>query len=274
MNYREQLGFNYPDKCDEHMLEVKRVREIKFDSSYKFYDNSKIFKFKQFWLFVVIRVIIFPLMHLSHGLKITGKENIKKNKDKLSDGAITIANHVFMWDYLAVLKAIHPHVPYFPGWAKNFEGPNGPLIKTIGGIPIPENDFRGLVKFKKTLDYLFEKKHWIHFYPEGSMWYYYPDIRPFKPAIFKFAVIHNKPIIPLGFSFRKRRGLLKLFWNMPCVNLKIGKPIYPNKNLPLNEAIDELHKKAYKVVQNLVGIYEGDPTYNEDQNLNNYRRTM
>lgn len=274
MNYREELGFNYPDRCDEHMLQVKHVRDIKFDGTYDYYDDSKIFKFRQFWLFFAIRLIVFPLMNLSHGLKIHGKENIKKNKVKFKDGAITIANHVFMWDYLAVLKAIHPHIPSFPGWATNFEGPNGPLIRTIGGIPIPTDDFRGLVKFKKTMDQLFTNKHWIHFYPEGSMWYYYPDIRPFKPAIFQFAVTHNKPIIPIGFSFRKRRGLLKLFWNMPCVNMHIGEPLYPKQDLSYEEAVDELHLRSYIAVQNLVGIHKGDPTYNEDQNLDNYKKTM
>ena len=44
------------------------------------------------------------------------------------NGAITVSNHVFMWDYLCVLKAIRPHLQYHPGWKTNFEGPNAFFI--------------------------------------------------------------------------------------------------------------------------------------------------
>ena len=68
-----------------------------------------------------------------------------------------------------------------------------------------------MVKFKKAIDEVLESKKWLHFFPEGSMWFYYPDIRPLKPSVFNFAVRHNKPVIPMSISFRKERELLYYF---------------------------------------------------------------
>ena len=39
-------------------------------------------------------------------------------------------------------------------------------------------------------------------------------------------------------------------------------------------AIDDLHKKAYHIIQGLCGIHPGDPTYNENQNIEEYQKTM
>ena len=106
------------------------------------------------------------------------------------------------------------------------------------------------------------------------MWFYYPNIRPLKKAIFKYAVRHDKPIILMAISFRPRTGLWKLFGKKPLADLHIGEPLFPNKSLPIGEVIDKLHKEAYHVMQVLAGINPGDLTYNLDQNIENYKKTM
>jgi len=80
--------------------------------------------------------------------------------------------------------------------------------------------------------------------------------------------------IPMGFSFRPPKGLRKLISKKPLVTLTVGQPLYPDKTLPQNEAIDKLHAEAYHAVQGLCGIHPGDPTYNTDQNIDNYKSTM
>ena len=118
------------------------------------------------------------------------------------------------------------------------------------------------------------KKKWLHFFPEGSLWFYYPDIRPLKKAVFKYAVKYDKPIIPITMSFRPRKGLLKIFGKKPAVDLHIGEPLYADKSLPRAEAEEKLHKEAYHIMQVMNGINPGDPTYNTDQNPQNYKKTM
>lgn len=35
MYYRPNLGYNYPARNDEHMIEVKHLRDTNFDENYK-----------------------------------------------------------------------------------------------------------------------------------------------------------------------------------------------------------------------------------------------
>ena len=133
---------------------------------------------------------------------------------------------------------------------------------------------RAMAKFNKAIGEVLESKKWLHFFPEGSLWFYYPDVRPFKKAVFKYAVRYNKPIIPIAFTFRPRKGISRLFSKTPLVTLEIGEPIFPDKTLKPLEAIDAMHKEAYYVLQGMCGIHPGDPTYNTDQTIENYKSTM
>ena len=274
MQYRENLGYVYPERSDEHMIKVKHLRDLNLDENYPYYDKSKWGKFKRFIMDVLLYIIVFPLLLLTHGLKIHGRKKMKQYKKEFKNGAITISNHVFMWDYICILKAIRPIRQKLLAWKINFEGPNGPLIRNVGGMPIPTGNIRAMVKYGKAIDEVLENKEWLHVYPEGSMWFFYPDIRPLKPAVFKYAVKHNKPVIPLTFTFRKRKGITKLFTKAPFVDLHVGDPIFPDGSLPVKEAIDKMHKDSYHIMQTMCGINPGDPTYNEDQNINNYKKTM
>ena len=274
MNYREDLGYVYPERSDEHMIDVPHLRDTNFDENYKYIDKSRWKRFKKGVLNVLLNTIVFLVVNIRHGLKIYGKENFKKHKKLYKDGAITICNHVFYWDYLCVLQVIKPVMPHLIAWKTNFEGPNGGIIDWVGGVPVPTDNFRAMAKFQRAIDEALENKEWLHVFPEGSMWFYYPDIRPLKPAVFKFAYKHNKPVIPMAISFRKRKGITRLFSKKPLVNLHVGEPILPDLTLDKNESIDKMHKEAYRVMQELVGIKPGDPTYNEDQNIDNYRKTM
>ena len=274
MYYRHDLDYKYPERSDEHMIDVKHLRDTNFDENYNYLDETPFNKFKRGVLFALLNTVVFPVVTIRHGLKIHDKENYKKHKAAYKDGAITICNHVFMWDYLCVLKAIRPHMQYFPAWQTNFEGPNGPLIRWVGGMPVPTHNFRALAKFNRALNKGLADGKWIHFFPEGSMWFYYPDIRPLKKAVFQFAVAHNKPIIPMAITFRERKGISRLFSKNPCADLHIGELLFPDQSLPPKEATDLLHKQAYHVMQVMNGINPGDPTYNTDQTLSNYKKTM
>jgi 1-acyl-sn-glycerol-3-phosphate acyltransferase len=256
------------------MIEVKHLRDNNFDENFEYLEKGLWHKFKRAVLWVLLNPLVFTVVTIRHGLRIYGRKEFKKHKKEYKNGAITISNHVFMWDYICVLKAIRPHLQYHPGWKTNFEGPNGPLIRWVGGIPIPTGNVRAMAKFQQAIGEVLKNNHWLHFFPEGSMWFYYPDVRPFKKAIFKYAVRFNKPIIPLAFTFRERKGITRLFTKTPCVDLHIGEPIYADKSLDINESIDKLHGECYHKMQVMCGINPGDPTYNTDQNIDDYKKTM
>lgn len=272
--YRPNLGYNYPNRSDEHMLVVPHLVDTHYDENYRYYNHSFSYKQARLGLWLLLHIIVFPLCRLLHGLKIYGRKNIRKNRKLLKNGAVTICNHVFMWDYICVMRAVRPHLEYMIAWKTNFEGPNRNFIKWVGGVPVPTESVRAMAAFSKSIDQILDDGCWLHCYPEGSMWYYYPDIRPFKKGVFKYAVKHNKPVIPIGLSFRERKGLYKLFGKTPCVDMHIGEPIMPDVTIPYSEGTLKLQKECYKKVQELVGIMPGDPTYNENLNIDEYQKTM
>ena len=274
MYYRHNLDYQYPERSDEHMITVKHLRDTHFDENYQYYNKTFLYKFKRGVLNVLLNTVVYHVVILRHGIKIHGKKNFRKHKKLYKDGAITICNHVFMWDYLCVLKCIRPRMQKLIAWKTNYEGPNGPLIHWVGGVPVPTDNIRAMSKFQRAINEMLQDKQWLHVFPEGSMWYYYPDIRPLKPAVFKFAVRNNKPVIPMVITFRKRRGLWKLIGKKPLADIHIGEPLLPDTSIDEKEAIDKMHKEAYHIMQVMAGINPGDPTYNTDQNIDHYKKTM
>ena len=256
------------------MLSLKRTRTIKLDKDYDYMPKGAWFRVKRALVATLLHLIVFPLTHLTHGLRIYGRENLKKHKKELKNGAITISNHVFMWDYLCVLKAIKPHISYFPAWKPNFESGFQGCMRILGGMPIPEGDIHAMISFKKGMDEVVESGRWLHVFPEGSLWYFYPDIRPLKIAAFNYAVKYKKPLIPISMSFRPRKGFRRIFGKGPFVDLHVAEPIYAREDLSPREAAEELRARAYRIMQEMNGILPGDPTYNEDQSIENYRKTM
>ena len=274
MYYRHNLSYQYPEKCDAHMIDVKHLRDVNLDVDYPYLQKSFWFKCQRGLLHVLQYSLLPLVMWARHGLRIHGKEKLRANKELFRDGLLTISNHVFMWDYICIMVALRPRLGHFPAWKTNLEGPNGPLIRMAGGIPIPTDNLRPMVKFKEAMEEVFAQGGWMHFFPEGSMWFYYPDLRPLKKAVFKFAVNFDRPILPIAFSFRPRTGLWKLLGKSPLVDLNIGDPIFYDKDLPKLEAIKKMQHDASHIMQAMMGIHPGDPTYSTDQNLETYQKTM
>ena len=193
--------YNYPEYTDQHYLVVKKNDGTVFDENYPYFNNSKGFRFKKWWVRVLLNLIVFPICPIYMGLRIKGRKNLKKYKDELSNGAITVSNHVHMWDYIAVMKALRPRHTHVLVWAPNVRGESGPLVRLVGGIPIPDNDLNGKVACNKAVEQYLKDGGWLQIYAEGSMWECYPYIRPFHKGAASLACRLNKPVLPIGFSF-------------------------------------------------------------------------
>lgn len=274
MYFRHNLTYQYPEKCDEHMIPVKHLRDVTLDENYPYLQKSVWFKCQRGLLRFCQYTVLPLVMWLRHGLHIHGKHKLKQYKALFQDGLITVSNHVFMWDYICIMVALRPRLGFFPAWKTNLEGPNGPWIRMAGGIPIPTDNLRPMVKFKQAMEEVLDRGEWMHFFPEGSMWFYYPDIRPLKKAVFKYAVTFDRPVLPITFSFRPRTGLWKLLGKSPLVDLNIGDPVFYDKTLPKLAAAKKLQQDTYHIMQGMNGIHPGDQTYNTDLNPENYQKTM
>ena len=181
--YIPDLDIVYPDKPDEHMLEIKSIHEVKIDENYPFLDKSFRFRFMRCLMHLGIFTLVFFLNHFRFGLKIEGRKNLRKHRKLFKNGAMTVSNHVQKWDFLFVLEAIRYRMVYFPAWKENLGSSDKNFIRLAGGIPVPDN-IHTIKCFNQAFDELHAKKKWIHAFPEGSVFYYFQPIRPFKKGIF------------------------------------------------------------------------------------------
>ena len=254
--------YNYPEYTDGHYLEVKKDNGMVFDGNYPYIDRSAGFKFKQWWTRLLLNIIVFPMCPAYMGLRIKNRKNLKKYKDQLKGGAITVSNHIHMWDYIAIMKAIRHRKPHVIVWAPNVRGKDGPLVRMVGGVPIPDGDLAGKVAFNKAIDDSIERGEFLQVYAEGSMWECYPYIRPFKLGAASLACRHHKPILPIGFSFRKPSWIRKnIFKQEVAVTLTMGEPIFPDENLGEQERRIDLTTRVHNAVCLLAGIEPKDNPY-------------
>lgn len=256
------IRFPYPSQTDQHYIPCKKTRNVTIDENYKYVNNKGLLKLGKGVVRVLLFVIVFPVMVVRLGLKIKGKENLKTYKKELENGAVSVSNHVHMWDYIANMLALKKHRLNLLAWSKNVEGENGALIRAVGGIPIPENNLKASKAFSNAVEDLLHKNKWVHIYAEGSMWEYYAPIRPFKLGASYFAVKANKPILPLAFSYRKPSWFRRLIKQPAAITLTIGKPIFPNLELGLKEAEIDLTIRVHNEICKLAGIKEEDNLYN------------
>ncbi len=260
--------YPYPEETDKHYLKIKMDRGIVFDTKYPYIDKSKSFLFRQKIVRILLNIIVFPLCRIRLGLKIEGRDNLKKHFDVLKNGVISVSNHVHMWDYISVMLAIRPFKSYLLSWAANVNDKDGPLVRLVGGIPIPESNMAATKKYMEVIENLLTKDNgWLHIYPEGSMWEYYAPVRPFKRGPAFIACECDKPILPLGFSYREPGWIRKkLFHQIATLTLKIGEPIYPNKDLNPREREKDMTVKCHDAVCILTGIDPKESIYQPEFN--------
>lgn len=115
------------------------LKDIKFDGTYTYLDKSLKFKIWHLLIYLTTWFVAFPLNRIRYGLKIEGREKIRKNKEILANGMMTVCNHVHRWDMICVMQAMRYRKAWIPMYAQPFRGKDGFLMKNIGGIAIPED---------------------------------------------------------------------------------------------------------------------------------------
>ena len=253
--------YPYPEITDKHYITVRKNNGLLFDENYPYVDKSKPFLLRKALVRILLYILVFPVMRIRMGLKIKGRDKIKKYRDLLDQGVISCSNHVHFWDYIAVMCAVRPYKPYVIVWSKNIRGENGTISRLTGGIPFPDDNIHGAAAFNRAVKNLLNGG-WLHIYAEGSMWEYYRPIRPFKTGAASFAVSCGKPIVPIAFSYRKPGFIRrKIFRQIALFTLTIGDPIYADSSLPKKDAEADLTKRVHDEVCRLSGIDPEDNVY-------------
>jgi len=230
------------------------IRDMVFDENYPYLDDSLKFRINRMLAYAMQWFLAAPLNRILYGLKIEGRENLRKNRELFRNGAMTVCNHCYRYDTISVLQAIRFHRVWIPMYALAFRGGDHWKMKSVGGLPIPENR-AGIRRFDEAMDELHRRKQWIHIFPETCSWWFYPALRPFKTGAFKLAYKYDIPVIPLMITFRERKGIYKLFRKGdPLATIKIGEPIIPDTTAPRKAEAERLRDQAHKSMLEMAGI--------------------
>lgn len=250
MKYKVNLHFVYPEDQHAHMIDPEQTHKNDLDAKYNYYNTSFWYKSKRFLMNAFMQTIGRLIIFFRYKPHYFGKENIKKYKDVLKNGFVSVCNHVFDWDFLVLRNTITFKKGFVLLWHNNHNRKIGNLIHNFGSVPIPKDDIGASLKMHRDIKRLLDDGQWLHIYAEESMWYFYQGVREFRNGASYIACHNNKPILPLSISFRPATGLCKLWKkDYPNVNVTIGEPIFPNENLPIEERIKDLTKRSHDIVE-------------------------
>ncbi len=244
--------YYYYDEINDDFARFQ-FKPINIDESF----NYKHSKFYWFWaklarlIVVPILAIIAKCVYLS---KIKNKKVLKQLKNK---GYFLYSNHTSAFDpinhaciiqpfkYTAIIASID---------AFSLKGLKN-LIHFLGAIPVPLN-LKMYKKFFEDLKYHISKKHKIVIYPEAHIWPFYDDVRNFKSVSFRYPCELNTPILVATTIYKKRK-----ISKRPKSEIYLSGPIYPNKELPFKEQINDLRDRTYQVIKDTINSHKSYKYY-------------
>ncbi len=231
-----------------------KCKDITFDDSWTYLDKSLKFKIVNALTYFATWVVAFPLNRLRFGLRIEGRQKIRRNRKRIAAGVITLCNHVHRWDMISVMQAMRFRKAWIPMYSEPFKGKDGFIMKAVGGIAIPES-YSGLRKFNEAFDELHARGAWIHIFPESCSWKFYAPLRPFKIGAFNMACKYHLPVLPMIITFRPRTGWRKFFGHgEPLITLHVGDMIDPDPSAIRRDEAARLRDLAHKSMLDMAGI--------------------
>lgn len=254
-------AMDYPqDNPFERTLFPTFDRELAIDENYPYVDDSWLYRIKTCLTYsILLKGFVNLMLRIKMGLRIRGKEVLKKHRDGLSHGAITIANHVFRLDCPCVLLAVNAKpTTRIPMFAPNFRTKDSAFLQMVGGVPIPEAEagLSAMKKFNEAFDEFNRRGWWFHIFPEACRWDMYKPLRSFQKGAFTMSYKYNKPLVPCVITYRERKGIFCLFGpkDLPLLTVTIGEPIYPDTAQPRKSEVERLREVAHHQMQQMAGI--------------------
>ena len=259
--YIPQPAMAYPEENPfERTLFPKYTKDLVIDEHFPYLDDSLGYKLNLLWgYYLVMHGLLRLKLRVQMGLRIRGREVLKRYKKELAHGAITIANHVYRLDCPCVLIAVNGvHTTRIPMFAPNFRTKDGFFMRLAGGVPIPDSatNMTALKRFNEAFDEFHRRGWWFHIFPEACRWDFYKPLRPFQKGAFTMSYKYNKPLLPCVITYRERKGIFRLFGpkSLPLLTVTIGEPIFPDTTQPRKAEVERLREVAHSQMQHMAGI--------------------
>lgn len=226
---------------DEQMVKMWTPYHITITADYPFLRRGRFFSLCSRWLCRFALAVLSGYNRLLFGLRVEGTENLKK----APGGAVTICNHVHMLD-CSMVNIAYGKKMYFPTLKSNVEIPFVRfLVRLLGGIPIPETP-QAFAAFSKAIKQLLKGGGTVHLYPEGMLYPYCGQIRPFHRGAFMYAYDCGVPVIPFAVTYRPAEGLRGRLKKRPFLTLTILEPIFPDPSASRRGEIERMREEAFR----------------------------
>ncbi|MCC8099254.1 MAG: 1-acyl-sn-glycerol-3-phosphate acyltransferase [Clostridiales bacterium] len=115
----------------------------------------------------------------------------------------------------------------------------GPLLPWMGALPIPGSPSK-LPRFLRAVQQRLREKCCVVVYPEGHVWPYCTQIRPYPETSFDYAVKNHVPAFSMTTTYQARR-----FSDKPRLTVYLDGPFYPDEGLPRQEQKRQLRDEVF-----------------------------
>ena len=211
---------------NEHTYHTVDAKPVVLKDNYNFFYRSKFKYFMSRFLIILFGCFAMPWIIVINGFRIKGKKNWKKIRHK---GCILVSNHVNPGDAFFIGWTLMRKRVYFTSLQSNLGLPFGfgRLIRILGAVPIPEKKSQ-MPRFRAQFLEDLARGRKVTVYPEAALLPYCDHIRPFKKGAFRLALVDDTPILPIVFTYRKPKGLYRIWRRKPCLTINFLEPYYPS----------------------------------------------
>lgn len=235
--------------ADDHKIHLKQTKTLHLTEDYTFVNHSPLFLALS-WLFkiAVIYPVFLTLTRVALGFRARGRRNLRAARN----GAVTVSNHVHMFDAPMLNFAMFPRQPVMTSMKGNFETPGIRfLVRILGATPIPETP-KALGAFMRAMGAELDRGRLVHFYPEAALWPGHTELRPFKNGAFHLAVTSGKPVLPLIVKPRPATGIWRLYKKKPCITIVIGRPVAVPESGSRRQRIETLKARVFAEMETML----------------------
>lgn len=231
-----------------HTYHTVDAKPVKLKDNYNFFYRSKFKYFMSRFIMIFVGILFYPFIWLFTGLRVKGRKNYKKIKKQ---GCILISNHINPGDAFFTGWTLMRRRVYITSLQSNLGLPFGfgKLIRIMGAVPIPEEK-KQIPRFRKQFLEEIEWKRKILVYPEAALIPFCDHIRPFKKGAFRLALVDDTPILPIVYTYRKPKGLYRIWRRKPCLTLNFLEPYYPSNEGSHAERIDRAMNDLHELMSN------------------------
>lgn len=121
-------------------------------------------------------------------------------------------------------------------------------------------------EFNKAMDCILKRNDVVLIYPEQSMWWNYRKPRPLKTGAFKYAYKSNVPVVPCFITMEDTNIVGEDGFYIQAYTIHFFEPIYPNLNVNIKDATEELSKQNYQLwKEKYEEVYQKPLRYGEEE---------